>query len=80
MRELLLFVLEFDVALRVGIGIDAVESRGLFIVESILSVFEFELLAKGVGGERAPDDGGDNSKSGDEASNLRKLFDDELQS
>jgi hypothetical protein len=79
--RLLLFKLEFDVMLRVGIGIEAVVSRGLFIIESILSMFEFELLAKGVGGERAPDDdGGDNSKSGDDASNLRKLFDEELQS
>lgn len=73
-------MLEFDVTLRVGIGIDAVVSKGLFIVESILSMFEFELLANGVGGDKAPDDGGDNSKSGDEASNLRKLFDEELQS
>jgi hypothetical protein len=77
---LLLLRLEFDVTFRVGIGIEAVVSRGLFIGESILSEFEFELLAKGVGGERAPDDGGDNSKSGDDASNLRKLFEDELQS
>lgn len=66
--------------LREGIGIEAVVSKGLFIGESILSMFEFELLAKGVGGERAPDDGGDKSKSGDDASNLRKLFDEELQS
>lgn len=73
-------MLEFDVTLRVGIGIEAVVSRVLFIGESILSMFEFELLAKGVGGERAPDEGGDNSKNGDEASNLRKLFEDELQS
>lgn len=80
-RLLLLFMLEFDVTLRVGIGIDAVVRSGLFIDESILSAFcEFELLAKGVGGERAPDEGGDKSKSGDEASNLRKLFDEELQS
>lgn len=79
-RLLLLFILEFDVTLRVGMGIEAVVRSGLFIDESILSMFEFELLAKGVGGDRAPDDGGDNSKSGDEASNLRKLFDDELQS
>ena len=78
--RLLLFMLEFDVTLRAGMGIDAVVSRGLFIDESILSRFEFELLAKGVGGESAPDDGGDNSKSGDDASNLRKLFDEELQS
>lgn len=79
-RLLLFILLEFDVMLRVGMGIEAVVSKGLFIDESILSVFEFELLAKGVGGERAPDEGGDNSKSGDEASNLRKLFDEELQS
>lgn len=79
--RLLLFMLEFDVTLRVGIGIEAVVSKGLFMGESILSVIEFELLAKGVGGERAPDDGGDKSKSGDDVSNLRKLFDeDELQS
>lgn len=65
---------------RAGIGMDAVVSKGLFIGESILSVFEFELLAKRVDGESAPDDGGDNSKSGDDASNLRKLFDEELQS
>jgi hypothetical protein len=79
---LLLLRLEFEVTFRVGIGIEAVVSRGLFICESILSEFEFELLAKGVGGERALDDcdGGDNSKSGDDASNLRKLFDEELQS
>lgn len=78
--RLLLFVMEFDVTLRVGMGMEAVVSRGLFIGESILSRFEFELLAKGVGGERAPDEGGDNSKRGDDASNLRKLLDDELQS
>lgn len=78
--RLLLLILEFDVTLRDGIGIEAVVSTGLFIDESILSRFEFELLAKGVGGESAPDEGGDNSKSGDDASNLRKLFDDELQS
>lgn len=79
--RLLLFMLEFDVTLRVGIGIEAVVSKGLFMGESILSVIEFELLAKGVGGERAPDDGGDKSKSGDDVSNLRKLLDeDELQS
>lgn len=70
-------MLELDVTLRVGMGIEAVVSNGLFIGESM---FEFELLAKGVGGDKAPDDGGDNSKSGDDASNLRKLFDDELQS
>jgi hypothetical protein len=79
-RLLLLLMLELDVTLRVGMGIEAVVSSGLFIGESILSIFEFELLANGVGGESAPDDGGDNSKSGEEASNLRKLFDDELQS
>lgn len=79
--RLLLFMLEFDVTFRVGIGIEAVVSKGLFIVESIFSAFEFELLAKGVGGERAQDDdGGDSSKIGDDASNLRKLFDEELQS
>lgn len=73
-------MLEFDETFRVGMGIEAVVSRG-FIGESILSVlFELELLAKGVGGDRAPDDGGDKSKSGDDASNLRKLFDEELQS
>lgn len=81
LMRLLLFMLEFDVTLRVGIGIEAVVSKGLFMGESILSAIEFELLAKGVGGERAPDDGGDKSKSGDDVSNLRKLFDeDELQS
>lgn len=74
-----LFKFEFEVTLRCGIGIEAVVSIGLFIGESILSAFEFELLAKGVGGER-PEDGGDKSKSGDDASNLRKLFDEELQS
>lgn len=79
MRLLLMF--ELDVIFRVGIGIEAVVSKGLFIGESILSAIEFELLAKGVGGESAPDDeGGDKSKSGDEVSNLRKLFDEELQS
>lgn len=75
-----LFKFELDVTLRAGIGIEADVSIGLFIGESIFSAFEFELLAKGVGGERAPDDGGDKSKRGDDASNLRKLFDDELQS
>ena len=79
--RLLLLLFEFVVTFRVGIGIEAVVSKGLFICESILSEFEFELLAKGVGGESAPDDdGGDKSKSGDDASNLRKLFDEELQS
>jgi hypothetical protein len=77
---LLLLRLEFEVTFRVGIGIEAVVSRELFIGVSILSEFEFELLAKGVGGDRLLDDGGDNSKSGDDASNLRKLFDEELQS
>lgn len=78
--RLLLHILEFDVTFRAGIGMEAVVSTGLFIGESILSVFEFELLAKSVGGDSAPDDGGDNSKSGDDASNLRKLFEEELQS
>lgn len=44
--------------------------------------FEFGLLAKkeASGGVCGPfDDGGDNSKSGEEASNFKKLFD-ELQS
>lgn len=81
MVRLLVFMLEFDETFRDGMGTEAVVSMGLFIGESILSVlFELELLAKGVGGDRAPDDGGDKSKSGDDASNLRKLFDEELQS
>ena len=78
--RLLLLIFEFDVTLRVGIGIDAVVSKGLLIDESILPEFEFELLARSEVGDKAPDDGGDNSKSGDEFSNLRKLFDEELQS
>lgn len=73
-------MLEFEVTLRAGIGIEAVVSCELFIGESIFSTFEFELLAKGVGGDKAPDDDGDKSNRGDEASNLRKLFEDELQS
>lgn len=74
---MLLFMFEFEVTLRVGIGIEAVVSRGLFIGESILLL---ELLAKGVGGDKAPDDDGDKSKRGVDVSNLRKLFEDELQS
>lgn len=77
---------EFDDTFRAGIGIDAVVNKGLFIVESILS-FPFvslpnELLPKydGSAGELGPfESGGDNSKSGDEASNFKKLFE-ELQS
>lgn len=75
-----LFMLEFDVTFRVGMGMEAVVSRGLFIGESILSEFEFVVLAKGVGGDNAPDERGDKSKSGVDTSNLRKLFEDELQS
>jgi hypothetical protein len=43
---LLLFKLDIDVTLRVGIGIEAVVNKGLFIDESILSLTnEFGLLA-----------------------------------
>lgn len=71
---------ELVVILRPGMGIDAVERRGLLCVESILSLEFEELLATGVGGEIRPVDEGDKSKSVDEVSNLRKLFEEELQS
>jgi hypothetical protein len=62
-------------------GIDAVVSKGL-LIESILSLsfvsLPNELLPKnddGSAGDCGPfDDGGDNSKSGDDASNFKKLF------
>lgn len=76
---LLLLMLELVVMLRVGMGMEAVESSGLLCIESILSLEFEELLATGVGGETRPDEAGDKSKSVEEVSNLRKLFE-ELQS
>jgi hypothetical protein len=83
---LLLLLIELDDTLRAGIGIDAVVNKGL-LIESILSLsfvsLPNELLPKnedGSEGDCGPfDNGGDNSKRGDGASNFKKLFE-ELQS
>ena len=78
-----LFKFEFDDTLRDGMGIDAVVNKGLLIVESILSLsfvslpneFELKLLAKKESGSAAGEQGpSDNSKSGEDASNFKKLL------